>query len=99
MITREVGSKLLTPGSATNQRLMSPALPAEKLAPQSRCGAVKEDMVIKEVATGTRQPEHRHAEVVVEYHAVSQGKVLLSMGGGGRCTTSPQESDNKLTGV
>ena len=94
----EVGSKLLTPGSATNQRLMSPAMAtkkAEKLAPQLLRGAVKEDMVIKEVATGTRQPEHRHADVVVEYHADNRrNQVPISMGGGGRSTTSPQESDN-----
>ena len=96
----EVGSKLLTPGSATNQRLMSPAMAtkkAEKLAPQLLCGAVKDyvkDMVIKEVATGTRQPEHRHAKVVVEYHADNRRNQVPSMGGGGRSTTSPQESDN-----
>ena len=30
MITREVGSKLLTPGSATNQRLMSSAMATKK---------------------------------------------------------------------
>ena len=114
MITREVGSKLLTrtPGSATNQRLMSSAMAtkiAEKLAvlPQSPVREKVEDVVIEEVAIkpvhaahpiqqvpGTQQPEHRHAEVVVEDHAASQGQVLLSMGGGGRCTTSPQESDN-----
>ena len=100
MITREVGSKLLTPGSATNQRLMSPAMAtkkAEKLAPQLRQHVLsfKEDMVIKEVATGTRQPEHRHALLVVEYHADNRrNQVPISMGGGGRSTTSPQESDN-----
>ena len=95
MITREVGSKLLTPGSATNQRLMSPAMAtkkAEKLAPQLPRGILQED--VRQVH-GIQQPEHRHAEAVVEYHADNRrNQVPVIMGGGGRSTTSPQESDN-----
>ena len=55
---------------------------------------VQQEKVVTQQVPDTQQPEHRHAEVVVEDHAASQDQVLLSMGGGGRCTTSPQESDN-----
>ena len=103
----EVGSKLLTPSSATNQRLMSPAMAtkkAEKLAPQLPRGILQED--VRQVH-GIQQPEHRHAEpgngpvfrngntapVFRNGNADSQVPTIMGMGGGGS-TTSPQEPDN-----
>ena len=56
----EVGSKLLTPSSATNQRLMSPAMAtkkAEKLAPQLPRGILSEEDVRQ--VHGIQQPGHR----------------------------------------
>ena len=98
MITREVGSKLLTPGSATNQRLMSPAMAtkkAEKLAPQLPRGILQEDVRQVHGMQQLSVSEHRHAEAVFEYHADRRNQVPIIMGmGGGRSTTSPQEPDN-----